>query len=123
MEGYCIFGFKFSGFKLFIYYVLYFFADSLFAETLNNLFHVCSQLLVEHFCDGFLKTMLYNSKFLLSRFWVFFIQVVSSVTSVAQPCPTLCNPMNRSMPGMGETLWVREPYFGLPWHLLPIAVF
>ena len=65
-----------------------------------NLFHVYSQLLVEHFCDGFLKTMLYNSKFLLSRFWVFFIQVVSSVSSVAPSCPTLCDPMNRSTSGL-----------------------
>ena len=47
-----------------------------FSETLNHFFHVCSQLLVEHFCDGFLKTVLDNSKFLLSRPWVFKIQVV-----------------------------------------------
>ena len=65
---------------LFIKYYISLLTLFFFAETLNHLFHLCSQLLVEHFCDGFLKTMLDNSKFLLSRFWVFFIQVVSSVS-------------------------------------------
>ena len=34
--------------------------------------------------------------------WVLFIQTFSSVqlSSVAQSCPTLCDPMNRSMPGL-----------------------
>ena len=34
---------------------------------------------------------------LLICFW---LQSVSSVSSVAQSCPTFCDPMNRSMPGL-----------------------
>ena len=32
--------------------------------------------------------------------WILQIESVSPVSSVAQSCPTLCNPMNHSMPGL-----------------------
>ena len=40
-----------------------------------------------------------------AKFWLFSVKLqhesaISSVSSVAQSCPTLCNPINRSTPGL-----------------------
>ena len=40
-----------------------------------------------------------------AKFWLFYVKLqhesaISSVSSVAQSCPTLCNPINRSTPGL-----------------------
>ena len=41
-----------------------------------------------------------NCPLLWIFFFFFFALVISLFTSVSQSCPTLCDPMNRSMPGL-----------------------
>ena len=67
---------------------------------LNHSFYI-GQLFLHLYSQAVSLT---STKITEGKFWVFFyrIQVVSSVrfSSVAQSCPTLCDPMNHSTPGL-----------------------
>ena len=58
----------------------------------------------ERFTWGLFPIFSYWSKFILLKVWPLFLHtfMLYSVqfSSVAQSCPTLCDPMNRSMPGL-----------------------
>ena len=60
-------------------------------EWLNNNLPIYTHISILRKC-----TKLCLVQHCLSRTW----QVVSSVSSVAQSCPTLCDPMNHSTPGL-----------------------
>ena len=67
---------------------------------LNHSFYI-GQLFLHLYSQAVSLT---STKITEGKFWVFFyrIQVVSSVrfSSVVQSCPTLCDPMNHSTPGL-----------------------
>ena len=77
-------------------------------SSLNTFFNHFSFLLMDSNCTRF-ASQLSHSSFLSILFFSLWVSFLSSsmsnllsvqFSSVAQSCPTLCDPMNRSMPGL-----------------------